>query len=167
MHAWSRDGGETWTAPHPIAGLYGGPSGPPHMAIDAAHTLHLLTVVNGQAGGEEIAHVSWDGAAWSAPERLLDDSENARSRRDPAIAIADGNHLYTAFQVNERAIFVTDLQLDAPALARRPVPTMVSGWRGRIVQSSPQLRIVVAVLVFLALEATVEYGWRRRRSAAR
>jgi 4-amino-4-deoxy-L-arabinose transferase-like glycosyltransferase len=167
MYASSNDGGATWSAPQPLDDeLRGGNTGPPHLAIDAADKLHLLTAVNRSAGGEEIASLGWDGSVWSAPERLSVD-DTARSIRQPAVAVVDGNHLYAAFHVDERAIFVTDMRVDAPTLTRRPVPTMTSGWRARIAGSSLRLRIVVAVLAFLALEAAAEYGWRTWRRSRR
>src|SRR5262249_10934130 len=144
MHVWSIDGGETWSTPRPIGdALRGGNTGPPSIVVDAAHMVHVFTVVTGASGGEELAHLTLDGAAWSAPEWLSDGIKRAESIRRPAAVVAAGNRLYVAFQAGDHGVYVNAGRVDAPVRAPRPVPTMPSGVRAWMTGSSTRLRVLV------------------------
>lgn len=163
VHQWSGDGGATWSTAASIPGVTGAAARALSMVFDEAGTLHLVTSFGGPGGVEPIVHTTWrsDRAAWSAPERISSGMVGAESTGWPALAIEGGDTLHVAYNGSDRRIWSTEGRIDAPAIAARSVPTRATDLRTRLEETSTPLRVVVAVLAIMGIEALVS-GLRHR-----
>lgn len=167
-HQWSRDGGETWSAPELISRrISGGITGAPALALDSGGTLHLVTSVNGPKRIEQIFHLTWDGSAWSEPQLISAGTEAENSVEFPCLAIGGGNRLYVVYEGDYRRLWFTEGRSASPPLAPRPVPTVPTGLLYRLAETSLPFRLLLAVILLFVLQGTVQMAWRVARRVAR
>jgi hypothetical protein len=168
VHSWSRDGGETWSTPAPITTrVSGGWTGNPALAFDSAGTLHMITAVDGPKDVERVFHLWWDGAAWSEPEAVAGTDGVTDYQESPAAAIGDGNRLHVVGNADKIRLWSRDRVVAAPALPPVAVPGPDYGLGALVSDASPPLRVLVALLALLAIEATVSGLRRLARRGAR
>jgi hypothetical protein len=66
-HQWTVDGGEGWVRAERVPG-FGNVPGPVGLAPDGAGTLHLVGLINDEAGGPVLLYATWDGGRWGERE---------------------------------------------------------------------------------------------------
>ncbi len=139
----SEDGGRSWSEPQPISGVRGGNHftvatlGTYSMLTDSAGQLHLF--ISGRLASDKqstgrLLQLTWDGAAWSAPETIAQYEVDAPNW--PRAAIRNGNELHVVWYVSRLArqqltgqqypdleIWYSRTILDLPAITPAPLPT--------------------------------------------
>ena len=101
----------------------GGMSGVSFMALDSQRNLHV---------GINIDGIYWSSrtSTWTAPLELsgsVRDLPNAlNSIEQAALAIANGNEIYVAFEFDFKRIYLMTGQSDAPAALATPMPAPIS-----------------------------------------
>lgn len=136
----STDGGTTWNHPTEIPGVRAGPINNLDiysMATDGAGHIHLLMVgfpsdavdITSEQARPTLFHLTWDGAAWSAPEPIMRDS----FMEWPRIVIAGGNQLHAVWFTRRQLqgeryfqIYYSSKQTDAPSTTALPLFTATS-----------------------------------------
>lgn len=138
----SRDQGQNWSAPLPIAnifgawGVYQSRLDDYALAADSAGHLHLIMVGRLAASSTTLSllHLQWDGTTWSRPDTIA--AYQGDAPEWPSLAIANGNQLHVAWFVRDQAdlyssgnskyrVWYAHSQSGAPAIAAvaLPVPT--------------------------------------------
>lgn len=124
FHAYSTDGGSTWSEGKPILRV-GGWAGRPALAVDGSGILHLVTAGNGFGLGGAVVHTYWDGQAWAEPELIPLEyyAEHA------ALVCRGGNLLIAAGDGSTPGgegfdkVWTTTRILEAKAVPFHPLPT--------------------------------------------
>ncbi len=119
MHQWSRDGGETWSAPveiMPLGAAFGGPNA---LVKDSAGTIHVVL-----ATGGGVYSVGWDRQAWGTPERIDNRSIDPHGQ---AIAICQGNQLHVTYydRTGDNRVWYSTRTVAVPPIPRQPIPRSV------------------------------------------
>ena len=117
MHAWSNDGGVTWSNPVEIIKLGAGFGGANQLVKDSAGVLRAVTSVN--AG----VYVStFDGSGWRAHERIENRDLDPHGQQ---IEICQGNELHVLYDdrlVEETTVWYAHRVVNAPHIERGPIP---------------------------------------------
>jgi hypothetical protein len=161
-HAWSADGGETWSEAVDLPGIRGGLTGPSPLVVDGGGGLHVVSAVDGDRKVERVATLAWRDGLWSQPSWLSDGCGAVDSVEQPAAAVLLGNQLHTVFEVDYRAIVHQVTDLAAPDVAPRPLPTMrVPTWIDRAGDASAQLYVFAATVLLVAATAVAQLAGNR------
>ena len=161
-HAFSADGGDTWSAPDELSPqVRGGLTGPPTMVFDSAGVLHEITSVSGGNPVERIVELARSDTQWSEPALVSGATKAQRSVEWPMVALSGGNQLRVAYEVDYKQIWYNDHVIGAPAVAPQPVPTMGTDLGSRLTESTRWFRVLVAVLAVLIVSVPIEFAWRR------
>ncbi len=167
-HAWSDDGGATWSEPERITTeIRGGWTGGTNPLFDSAGALHLITSVDGPRSVERIFHLTRTGTQWSDPELASGGTVADDSVEFPSAVISGGNHLHVVYEVDFRQIWYTARTVDAPAAPPVPIPTLGMDLGSRLADASPPLRILLAVIAVIVVALPIELAWRRVHWRAR
>ncbi|MGL4648649.1 MAG: hypothetical protein ACRC1H_04520, partial [Caldilineaceae bacterium] len=137
---YSRDGGENWSEPQTIPGVWGVGNRSMTdqdryvMAQDAAGGLHLLAVGGRSPDVAELAllHLRWEGTAWSQPETIVTSRSDLIEWPDAIVRL--GNELHVTWHVRPNALVAdgdpppfavwhSSRIVEAPALAPIVLPT--------------------------------------------
>jgi hypothetical protein len=118
MHMWSSDGGKTWTEPTIIMQLGAAFGGSDDLVKDSAGTLRVIVAVQGG-----VYSAPWVDGEWGTPE-LIDGREI--DNHGQRIVVCQGNKLHVLFydRTGEKTAWYASRRISAPALARRPIPTL-------------------------------------------
>lgn len=126
---YSRDGGNTWTAAEPLAGVQARDVlelGLDHysMAVDSANRIHLLMVgfpEGSRASIPMLLHLVWDGQRWSEPTIV---AQGPNYPMWPRVTIAQGNQIHAVWFTytdatgwGDRRIWHSSKLLDSPFVA--------------------------------------------------
>lgn len=120
-HAWSADGGQTWSQPEPLfRGIphADGDTGGYGFALDSAGVLHLANSFGAGGGTPSAYYEYWQGDHWSDPQFIIgNESHFAR------LALAKGNELnFFGIGSPGASIWHSVRITDAPPVAAAPVP---------------------------------------------
>ncbi len=143
FYSWSSDGGQTWSPPTSIPGLYARAYNDTDfdaydMATDSAGHIHLVAVGRPRLPASradhvplDVFHLVWDGDFWSEPERIAEYTEEEGFPEYPKLAISEGNKLHVVWFVRDqqygvgeffRILYSSSLS-DAPYQTPVPIPT--------------------------------------------
>ncbi len=135
FYSWSTDGGDTWSVPQPIPGIYARPWQETRfdsydLATDSAGTIHLALVGRRtlEKKDTQVYHLSWNGRNWSEPH-LIFGGEGWPEY--PRIITGQGNRLHLVWFLRERLetpgsfyqIWYSGATTTAPPLPLPPTPT--------------------------------------------
>jgi hypothetical protein len=132
---YSRDGGDTWTAPALIPSVTSqGAADDSYrrfaLVSDGDSYVHLVMIglpLGADTVSAQLLHLIWDGQNWSAPNEI---APNAPNPRGPRMVIEQGNRLHatwftrsgTATGGERNTIWYSQVQLPAQAII--PAPTL-------------------------------------------
>jgi hypothetical protein len=137
-YQWSNDGGNSWSPPATIPGIFAGRWRGPwdvyDMTTDSAGHIHLVAVAVARRSTESdtpgsVYHLEWDGASWSRPELIY---AGEGFPEYPKITVSRGNQLHAVWFVRDdlsgetrREVWYSNSQSAAPPQTPVPSPTPV------------------------------------------
>jgi hypothetical protein len=132
-HRWSADGGNTWGSSEPVSTRLRGFMEPPAMAADSAGRMHLLSRGWIDEGPSGTFYTFWQEGQWS-PLSLIDkhvhyggNYSTAGGGEFASLAITSDDTLHAVWEVGLAEIWVSRLEVDAPAAASSTVTHAVQG----------------------------------------